>query len=98
MAGNNGYVGAPYNFIGLSKKVNHVEKENLQAHNVISTELKSGRIQYEIEAVTPVFVSAGKNQNDRTERFYQNCYGEKVIPGSTIRGLVRSNVQILSSS
>lgn len=101
MAGYNGYdgyVGAPYNFIGLSKKVNHVEKENLQAHNVISTELKSGRIQYEIEAVTPVFVSAGKNQKDRTERFYQNCYGEKVIPGSTIRGLVRSNVQILSSS
>ena len=51
MAGNNGYVGAPYNFIGLSKKVNHVEKENLQAHNVISTELKSGRIQYEIEEI-----------------------------------------------
>lgn len=98
MAEYNGYVGAPYNFIGINKKVNRVDREKLQAHNVINTDLKSGRIKYEIEAVTPVFVSAGKKQKREAERFCKNCYGEEVIPGSTVRGLVRSNVQILSSS
>ncbi|MEY8412833.1 TIGR03986 family CRISPR-associated RAMP protein [Lachnospiraceae bacterium 62-26] len=98
MAEYNGYVGAPYNFIGINKNVNRVDKEKLQVHNVIDTALKSGKIEYEIEAVTPIFVSAGKKEKSRVEEFYKNCYGDEVIPGSTVRGLVRSNVQILSSS
>lgn len=98
MAEYSGYVGAPYNFIGISKKINYVDQEKQKAHNVIDTQLKSGRIKYEIEAVTPIFVSAGKKLKQKVEEFYKNCYGEEVIPGSTVRGLVRSNVQILSCS
>ncbi len=93
-----GYVGAPYNFVGISKKVNWKDKDQLQPHNVIDLDLKSGTIRYEIEAVTPVFVSEGKREGGKAEAFYKNCYGHYAIPGSTVRGLVRSNVQILSGS
>lgn len=96
MAEYNGYVGAPYNFTRISKKVNRRGK--LQPHNVIDQELKSGTIEYEIEAVTPLFVSAGKLRENEKESFYKDCYGREALPGSTIRGLVRSNVQILSCS
>lgn len=94
----NGYVGAPYNFIGINRKVNWKSKEELQPHNVISPQLKSGKIVYEIEAITPIFISEGKKEGKETEEFYRNCYGNYAIPGSTVRGLVRNNVQILSNS
>lgn len=92
-----GYVGAPYNFVGISQNVNWRDRDRLQPHNVIDPELKSGRILYEMEALTPIFVSDGK-KDKKTEEFYRNCYGNYAIPGSTVRGLVRSNVQILSRS
>ena len=98
MAEYKGYVGAPYNFVGISKKVSRRSPDQLQPHNVIDAGLKSGRISYEIEAVTPIFVSEGKREDKKSEEFYKNCYGEYAIPGSTIRGLTRSNIQILSSS
>lgn len=93
-----GYIGAPYNFIGISRKVNWRGQNQLQPHNVIDTSLKSGKIIYEIEAVTPIFISDGKTSDRETEKFYKNCYGQDAVPGSTVRGLVRSNVQILSGS
>ncbi len=92
----NGYVGAPYNFAGLSKKVNR--KNKIQPHNAVDDSLKSGRIRYEIEAITPIIISAGKPKDKKPEEFYRDCYGRPAIPGSTLRGLVRSNVQILSCS
>ncbi len=98
MAEYKGYVGAPYNFVGISKKVSRRSPDQLQPHNVINAGLKSGRISYEIEAVTPIFVSEGKREDKKSEEFYKNCYGEYAIPGSTIRGLTRSNIQILSNS
>ena len=85
-----GYVGAPYNFVGLSDRV--YKKDKLQPINVIEKERKSGTITYEITAKTPIFIDNGESE------FYKDCYGQYAIPGSTIRGLVRSNVQILSCS
>ena len=69
-----GYVGAPYNFVGISKKVNWKDKDQLQPHNVIDLDLKSGTIRYEIEAVTPVFVSEGKREGGKAEAFYKTFH------------------------
>lgn len=87
---NEYYVGAPYNFVELNKKV--YEKKELQTHDVIETQKHTGEIEYEIETKTPIMI------DDGTGRFYTNIYGKEVIPGSTMRGLVRSNMQILSFS
>ena len=90
---NNGkYVGAPYNFVSFSQKVYSYKDEDLHAHNEVSENLHSGEITYQITAKTPIFV------DDGTEHFYKNANGHYAIPGSTIRGLIRNNVQILGLS
>ena len=81
---------APYNFVGISEKVN--KKDRIQPHNVIDGNLLDGKIEYEIEALTPICVEDGKGN------FYRDCYGNLALPGSSVRGLVRGNVQILSCS
>ena len=55
-----GYVGAPYNFVGLSDRV--YKKDKLQPINVIEKERKSGTITYEITAKTPIFIDNGESE------------------------------------
>ena len=80
---------APYNFVPFTKKV-HLLKENEKvSHATVSEELYSGVIEYEMEAKTPIFVDNGNG------KFHKDQYGNYSIPGSTMRGLIRSNVQVL---
>lgn len=86
------YVGAPYNFVSFSGSVYEYPKDKLTAHNQMSEELVTGEISYEIEAKTPIMIDNGKG------RFYKDARGRYAIPGSTVRGLIRNNVQILGLS
>ena len=60
--GNNGnyqkYVGAPYNFVSLPKKVikRETKENNLPSHKKIQKELYSGEISYSIIPQTNIFV------------------------------------------
>ena len=83
------YVGAPYNFIPFTQTVCET---SLVPHNKMGGELYSGELTYEIEAKSPVFIGDGNGH------FCRNAYGIPAIPGSSIRGLIRSNLQILSAS
>lgn len=85
------YVGAPYNFVSFSNKVYSYEKK-LPAHNAVAENLHSGELSYKITAKTDILVDDGKRQ------FYKNAEGMYAIPGSSIRGLIRNNVQILGFS
>lgn len=95
-----GYIGAPYNFVPISERTYDYTKrgKTQNMHNVLEKNLLSGCITYQIQAKTPILVDSGKK--DRKEQglgeFYKDAYGNYAIPGSTIRGLVRSNAQILS--
>ncbi len=87
------YVGAPYNFVPFSNKVYApVMKDQLEIHDRIDESLKTGEITFTIEAKTPIIIDNGKGE------FFKNENGKEVIPGSSLRGLLRNNVQILSSS
>lgn len=86
------YVGAPYNFIPFTKKLYTYEKPIPAAHNSVQEELMSGEIDYEITAQTSILV------DDGTGHFHKNPGGKYSIPGSSMRGLIRSNVQILGFS
>ena len=100
------YIGAPYNFVPFSKKVRRYQEESLPGHNRVATgdeegeeKLISGEISYEITAVSELFVGSGvKSETDKVEQFYRDAFGRFAIPGSTVRGLIRSNAQILSMS
>ncbi len=93
---------APYNFVpfharGAQEGVRPTARvlyrydstEELPRHDVIDPSLKTGEIHVTLTAETPVFVSDGN------EHFYKGANGRFMIPGSTIRGMVRENMQIL---
>ncbi|MCD8109613.1 MAG: TIGR03986 family CRISPR-associated RAMP protein [Clostridiales bacterium] len=84
---------APYNFVRMDRRV--METVDIPAHDRIASEtedLFTGYIQYDMTAQTPILVDSGHNS------FYRSQDGEYAIPGSTIRGLIRNNLQILSFS
>ena len=86
------YIGAPYNFVPFPETVIPYDQKQPIPHSKVSDELLSGEIDYTITAQSPIFIDDGQ------ERFWRNPYGEEAIPGSSVRGLCRSNAQILSLS
>lgn len=92
------YVGAPYNFVSLSDTVYSPYKKPV-SHAEMNDELLNGEIEYTVTAETSIFVDGGMKKDDRPiGAFHRNGYGEYSIPGSTMRGLIRNNVQILGLS
>lgn len=88
---------APYNFVPFHQNedstmrvlVRYDSVDSLPSHDTLDPSLKTGEIHIRLLAETPVFVSDGKKQ------FFRSANGENAIPGSTVRGLVRENMQIL---
>ncbi|NFE17646.1 TIGR03986 family CRISPR-associated RAMP protein [Clostridium botulinum] len=100
------YAKAPYNFIPFPEKIfyrhtilpKYEDKEGkgitiLPKHNVFKKDLKTGYIDYSINVETPLFISDGEKESD-----FFKVNGEYTIPGSTVRGKVRSNAEVLSCS
>ncbi len=69
--------------------------EELPGHNVWRKDLNTGEIRITLRAETPVFVSDGGNVENDTPHFFRTPKGEYAIPGSTVRGMIRENMQIL---
>ena len=84
-------VHAPYNFVPFSNRVmvRYAAPEDLPPHDRIDPELKTGEIHVTLRAETPVFVGDGN------EQFFQDAAGRYAIPGASLRGLIRENMQIL---
>lgn len=84
---------APYNFVPFSEEVllPYVDMAELPGHDELREDLKSGEIQVTMQADTPVFVSNGEKEPG----FFRGANGRFMIPGSTVRGMVRENMQIL---
>lgn len=85
----------PYNFIPLSDQVyaRYESMEQLPAHGVWDPERLSGVITCTFTAETPVCVSNGEKDQDND--FFRQVDGAYVIPGSSIKGLIRTNMMIL---
>lgn len=85
------YFNNPYNFVPLAEKVyaRYPNADALPCHDTTHKDLLCGEIHCTITAETPISVSDGK------AGFFCNAKGDYVIPGSTLKGLVRSNMQIL---
>lgn len=93
------YAVAPYNFVSLHEKMydRYDDFNEVPAHNSFKgpkgEELYTGYIDYTLNAETPIIISAGTI--DGTANFFKDAKGDYAIPGNTIRGMVRSNAQIL---
>ena len=96
----------PFNFIPFDPKVTpvHPEIATLPSFSSLDPLRKSGHIDYTIENLTSIAIGAAtpkkRNENNTKEvqGFFKDGNGKYAIPGSTIRGLVRSNAEILSFS
>ena len=97
-----GNIHAPYNFVPMPKNIQKYNgtgrDKDIPDQNAVAEELHSGKIEYEITANTPIYIGNGvkdeKVQGSSAD-FYKNQDGKYAIPGSTMRGLIRSNVQVL---
>ena len=88
---------APYNFIPFSETVYEYPKSDIPKQNDMRPDLLSGEIEYMVTSLSPIFINAGE-QAGKQAGFYKDAYGRFAIPGSTMRGMIRSNLQILGLS
>lgn len=93
-------VRAPYQFVPFSNKVliRYEDPSQLPPHDRVCSELKTGEIHITMTAETPVFVSDGAKNPETGKQdphFFRLPDGTYALPGSTIRGMVRANMQIL---
>ena len=108
----------PYNFVPLAKTA----PSRSTRQEEVAEELYTGKIQYEIETLSPLFIPNTSNdkilgvkgENDSENAYHKSydffsyndlseetdsktCY-EPVIPGSEIRGMVRSVYEAMTNS
>ncbi|OUM21123.1 CRISPR-associated RAMP family protein [Butyricicoccus porcorum] len=87
---------APYNFIPLINKVavRYNDVSELPHHDVWYEHLLSGNISITITVDTPMCVANGLKKEQGLD-FFQDANGNYTIPGSSLRGMIRTNMQIL---
>lgn len=103
-------VKAPFNFVPVSEYVYFPSWTNKISHDIPFNDGVSGEIDLTITAESPIFIRNGhtkaqaesgqKNPNDTTCPYNQfsNVHGRYFIPATSIKGEVRSILEILSFS
>lgn len=86
---------APYNFVPFSGKIieRYKDMEELPDYGKIDPDLKTGEIHVTMETQTPLYISNGKGEKE--EDFFKGADGRYQIPGASVRGMLRENMQIL---
>ena len=101
---------SPYSFIPMLEgeaKQDISSIEEVPAFNVSQEGTLTGHIEYDLKVTSNLHVGAesGKKTEDDTKKqnngprpFFRNGNGKFAIPGSTMRGFVRSHAELLSGS
>lgn len=96
---------APYNFVPLSTKVFFPDWADDISHEIPFEDGVSGTINIEIKAESPILISDGKPQEKRGDNATQPPRdfsvapdGRYFIPATSIKGMVRNVMQIMTYS
>ncbi|MDX9993092.1 MAG: TIGR03986 family CRISPR-associated RAMP protein [Anaerolineales bacterium] len=98
---------APYNFIPLPEMVLTVDVKDLPDQGIFDANLHTGYLDCELTTASPMFIRAGltpdqvkekKESKDLPVFFYLNSENQPVIPGSSLRGMLRTLVEIVTFS
>lgn len=95
---------APYNFVPLSEKVFFPPWAEQVSHDIPFSDGESGEIEIKITAKSPIFI---RNHEVNGDKFYEsngkkistefcNHNGQYYIPGSSVKGMVRNVLEIMS--
>ena len=84
---------APYNFVPFSDTIitRYKSTVDLPSHDEIDPNLKSGEIHITMTAQTEIYISDGTPE----AHFFRGANGKQMIPGSSVRGMIRNNMYIL---
>ena len=89
---------APYNFVPLADKVVYPSWEKAVNHDVPFSDGESGTINVKIKTHSPIFVrDGGKGKEGKADEFFESN-GNYYIPGSSLKGMLRSVVEVMSFS
>jgi CRISPR-associated protein (TIGR03986 family) len=101
---------APYNFVPLPEAVLTVNDFDLNLHDTYKAELLTGTLSCTLKTESPLYVRAARTwkeyiQKDKDGKSYTPSdpyYGETkdtlLIPGSSLRGMLRNLVEVVSYS
>ena len=85
---------SPYNFVPLNDKVYFPDWADQVSHDVPFSDGESGTITVKMTAESPIFVRNGSKNKDETA--FSNDQGKYFIPGTSIKGMIRSVLEIMS--
>ncbi len=97
---------APYNFVELPEPEQLVHAQDAQQpveHTCYHEERHTGRIECTLTTASPLYVrcaltaeqfAQGEEAKKQTDFFYLHEQGQPVIPGSSLRGMLRTLVEI----
>lgn len=95
-------INAPYNFVPLSDTVVIPEWGDKVSHDLPFRDGVSGELELTIEALAPIMVGGEQKQGTEREsgqvRFFQTPDKRYAIPGSSLRGVIRSVTEIATFS
>lgn len=98
---------APYNFVPLPDQIVTRRVEQLPDQGVFHKDRLTGFLDCDLIAESPIYIragvnraqaKAGKQSKDIPDFFYLNDAQEPVIPGSSLRGMLRTLVEIVTYS
>jgi CRISPR-associated protein (TIGR03986 family) len=84
---------APFNFVPLNEKVFFPPWAEDVSHDIPFEDGESGEIEITITAKSPIFIRDHENSKE-----FCNYKGEYYIPGSSVKGMVRNVLEIMSFS
>ena len=97
------YIKAPFNFVPLNEKVFFPQWADKVSHDIPFSDGESGEIELELEAMTPIFVRNGHTHTDAETKnneeyvsFSKDAGGNYFIPGTSVKGMIRNVLEIMS--
>ncbi|MEA3228737.1 MAG: TIGR03986 family CRISPR-associated RAMP protein, partial [Campylobacterota bacterium] len=89
---------APFNFVPLSDKVFFPDWAEQVSHDIPFEDSQSGTIDITITAKSPMFIRNHSDDRDNPSTEFCNHNGAYYIPSTSVKGMVRSVLEILSFS
>ena len=89
---------APYNFAPLNKEVFYPSWAKDISHDIPFRDGESGELELSITAHSPIFIANSKKDREEKETKFCNIGGKFFIPATSIKGTIRSVLEIISFS
>ncbi|MCI6989270.1 MAG: TIGR03986 family CRISPR-associated RAMP protein [Campylobacter sp.] len=89
---------APYNFAPLNEKVFYPSWAKEISHDIPFKDGESGELELSITAHSPIFIANSKKDREEKETRFCNIDGKFFIPATSIKGTIRSVLEIISFS